>query len=1645
MKKGFMKITKLLVLVAMIFSDLMTPINVLANEISDRDPVKGDVGINNKVSNNGNSATVNVSSENEKGKVEVTKTVSRTDVDGRYKIEFKVKGKDVKVDNQVTKPVYAVVVFDKSASMASSTVCIRWDYDRYGRRYCADSGSNEKWESAVSGAKQFANTLISKIPNAQIALVAFSGNSSHYAGTDSVYDDAEVLRDFKNANLEDAYFSSPKGGTNLQAGLLKAKDLLDTIPDEKAYKYVVVISDGQPTFYYNVNGYTAGDGKTTNKTTYNKTIEAAGDIKELGAEIFSIGYMLPEKKDEDYKDAKTILTEVASLDKAGSGVTHYVDADPDKVASAFTNIATEISTVNAGTNAILTDTIGDNFKVVENDNIRVEGNKVIANIDNITETESIVSFYVDIDQDSPTNWYNTNNGFELNYTDYNNNSQKISSNKNPQVYWVQNTYDYVINYYKDEITNPTDSNYLGNITRKAHKGDVVAISDNDKNAYLDTAGMGYEFNMVDPSSLTISVDSSNNIINVLYTKKKLTYKVVYLFENNGSYTEISSVPSINGISATYGDNVNALTYNNITIPDGYTFNENMTKGNNNGMYSITDNNTVIRLYYDKIDVKYNVVYKFQNVDKTGYEDRPDLINNINNITTKYGTTVSVNGYLITPTGFALNREMTYGNNNGEYVITENGTNIYVYYDRSNYMFNVKYHFNGEFDNTYIYSNDAIYGTTEYAKNYTLDKVNNEHLTNKINNDNKNYFLDPDNNNEEIVIGDNENNNILNVYYISTEFIPNDNNVIENIVKNNNYANKNINSSNDTITYTIKYNFNGKIENIKAGDRVLFTITDTLPGSINTERSNLNGGSYNSDTNTITWVIEETVNEFTRLYEVNNKEINITYSVLYNDYISNNGEVITNNVTGNTSVVRDNDIVIATDGVSNSSDVNISIKGNVMATYKDTDGNTLASNYTNNGLAGSEYTTPQKEIFGYTFKEVNGDDKKGIYVENKELVVNYVYTKNAGNTEEVQVLKTGPEAITDINGKVNYTISGSANVRDYVGDIKVTIKDMLPYAIDEDSSIIPNACTYDGNKSITCVKEYKNVVSDDYTDGIFKVDASFDLQLVFKGINSDTIVNKAQVVIDLDGNKTSSDETEVVTNVEKGNLVVKHISGNTVLEVEDTKSNYGGTSYSTSPKAFYGYSLDTNNLPNNANGNYIANSTITVVYNYIKNDGNIKENTVSKIQNNTINSIGSEFNYVLSYTGKINEYIGEVTLELIDTLPYNVEIISMDNRCTLNGKTIVCRETYNITEDANTISESFDIKLKYLNITGAEVTNNVKSKLYYGNKSVDAEDSVTDTIPYGNVIATYKDTEGNTLASNYTNNGLAGSEYTTPQKEIFGYTFKEVNGDDKEGIYVENKELVVNYVYTKNAGNIEESDVKKDGSDIVGSINDVFNYTITASGEITEYVGNATLVVTDILPFAINEDKSDYGNRCIYNKEDNTITCEVVYNITEEEYVDGVYTINEEFNLNLVFKDIDTDIVVNKVTSNIILDKINVIDEDEKETEIVKGNVITTYKDTDGNELTEEVKTTDVVGKEYATSEKEFAGYVLKEIIGNETGIYTEETIYVEYIYSKAIGTGDIEELPPQTGVESNNLYNFIIIIGMLMLSLSGYKKIKETL
>ena len=90
MKKASKKIAKILLLIAMIFSDLMSPISVLADELS-QNPTKGDIRLNGEISDTG-SVTVEVGSLTNEGDVKVTKTVSKTDTLGRYKVEFEMKG-----------------------------------------------------------------------------------------------------------------------------------------------------------------------------------------------------------------------------------------------------------------------------------------------------------------------------------------------------------------------------------------------------------------------------------------------------------------------------------------------------------------------------------------------------------------------------------------------------------------------------------------------------------------------------------------------------------------------------------------------------------------------------------------------------------------------------------------------------------------------------------------------------------------------------------------------------------------------------------------------------------------------------------------------------------------------------------------------------------------------------------------------------------------------------------------------------------------------------------------------------------------------------------------------------------------------------------------------------------------------------------------------------------------------------------------------------------------------------------------------------------------------------------------------------------------------------------------------------------------
>ena len=533
MKKIFNKFTKILLLVVMIISDLMTPIKVFADEMDAVTPKKGDVGINETVSNEG-SVTVTKGSLDNPGDVMVTKTVKKNG-EGKYTVEFEVKGKDVESTTTVVKPVYVVIVLDTSGSMIcdadngsyafDNAFSAGWDSRSYtaadgetiycsNARYHSDYILTDKWENAVSGAVTFSENL-ADLDNTYASVVTFAST-------------ATTATAFAHGALSESDFSHPVGGTNLEQGLSNAKSALDGITDANAQKYIVLIGDGEPTFYG--NGTKDYDEENSYPTATSNAKTTADNIKSNGINIFTIGYGI-----DNNTSAQNILKYVSSNTDAQGTYTdngYYQSANSSGIAGTLQTVFDQLSTSIAGTGATLTDNIGSSFSVDANSsNLITVTESSVSNTDkfDITEQGTKISFDVEINGDEADGWVNVNEGFALTYTDANGEEKTITYGANepqPQVYWERNTYNYVINYYKDEITNTSDStHYLGTSGNlSAFNGEVITLNDTEKKAYLP--GVGYELS--DSNVYTITVDKTkDNVINVLYEKIDLNYIVKY--------------------------------------------------------------------------------------------------------------------------------------------------------------------------------------------------------------------------------------------------------------------------------------------------------------------------------------------------------------------------------------------------------------------------------------------------------------------------------------------------------------------------------------------------------------------------------------------------------------------------------------------------------------------------------------------------------------------------------------------------------------------------------------------------------------------------------------------------------------------------------------------------------------------------------------------------------------------------------------------------------------------------------------------------------------------------------------------------------------------------------------------------------------
>lgn len=166
------------------------------------------------------------------GEVRTSKTAKRVPgMVNTWDITVRIEGRD----RETIETTNVVLVIDRSGSM----------------------DDNNRMNRAKSAAKNFIDTMLSRDANLKIGIVSFSSDyrtsnprrSSNLVDINSGF--TNVAADLKTA--VDSLFAL--GGTHTQAGIMQGQALFGSSEEEVDNKYMVLLSDGQPTYSYAPTGW----------------------------------------------------------------------------------------------------------------------------------------------------------------------------------------------------------------------------------------------------------------------------------------------------------------------------------------------------------------------------------------------------------------------------------------------------------------------------------------------------------------------------------------------------------------------------------------------------------------------------------------------------------------------------------------------------------------------------------------------------------------------------------------------------------------------------------------------------------------------------------------------------------------------------------------------------------------------------------------------------------------------------------------------------------------------------------------------------------------------------------------------------------------------------------------------------------------------------------------------------------------------------------------------------------------------------------------------------------------------------------------------------------------------------------------------
>lgn len=294
--------------------------------------------------------------------------------DGTYNLTLNVSGA-VGSESYANK-LDVLFVMDTSNSMKRGM-----DSSRDQNNYTTNSSSRfynqqKAVEDAVAKLKNKKNV------DAQFAVVAFDTQ----AGIKTDWTKGSITYPTRVGNYSG--YNKKAGGINYEAGLIKAKELLDSGRTD-ATKIVVFLSDGDPTFYYkknsqgNITGIGGGDGNSYSDTAM---ANAQTQLSKMSMNYF---YTVGVGPEDSYNHLSSLISNAPSGTVTGS----YNGTDSSNLKNAFDTIIRDATELLC-TDVTVTDTLTDEVELVNQDLqvvVKDETGKVITKLKDASGDEVAVS------------------------------------------------------------------------------------------------------------------------------------------------------------------------------------------------------------------------------------------------------------------------------------------------------------------------------------------------------------------------------------------------------------------------------------------------------------------------------------------------------------------------------------------------------------------------------------------------------------------------------------------------------------------------------------------------------------------------------------------------------------------------------------------------------------------------------------------------------------------------------------------------------------------------------------------------------------------------------------------------------------------------------------------------------------------------------------------------------------------------------------------------------------------------------------------------------------------------------------------------------------------------------------------------------